>query len=191
MLGHKRRDLLDPVIRSEERSQADCPIKDLVEFINVGHAFDLSQGEKLLVESFRRYRHFTRSHRVADRQRRLVLDRLGDGVLVEIPQLIVGAENLERALALGRLVDGRAGEPDDRRIGQGRHQVRAQILGYRPVRLVDEHVDIVAGIGVLLDTLELVDHRKDQAALVGLKQFTKFGLGAGTPHCNILLLHLA
>ena len=57
--------------------------------------------------------------------------------------------------------------------------------------LVDEHVDVVPGIGILLDALELVNHRKDQAALAGFKQIPKFGFGTGPPDRDILLLHLA
>ena len=102
-----------------------------------------------------------------DRQRRLVLDGFADGVLVEVALRIVGTEDLERALAVGGPGDRRAGETDDRGFGQGCHQVRAQVPCHRAVRLVDEHEYVVAGVGVLLDALELVDHRQDQAALAG------------------------
>ena len=189
--SYKRRDLIDPIVGGEEGAQSHRTVENLVEFIDVGDTLDFGQGEKLPVEPLRGHRHLARRHRVADRQRRLVLDRLGDGVLVEVAQFVVGTEDLKSALALSRLVDRRAGESDDRRIGQSRHQVRAQIPGDRAVRLVDEHVDVVAGIGVLLDALELMDHGENQAALVGSKQIPEFALGVRTPDWNILLLHLA
>ena len=42
------------------------------------------------------------------------------------------------------LAIGRAGEADDRGVRHGRHQVGAEVLGDRAVRLVDEDVDVVA-----------------------------------------------
>ena len=59
------------------------------------------------------------------------------------------------------------------------------------MRLVDEHVDVVAGVGVLLDALELVDHGQDESTLVRFQQLAKFGPGARTPDRDVLLLHLA
>ena len=112
-------------------------------------------------------------------------------VLVEIALLVVDAEDLERAFALRCLGDRRAGEADDRGVRHRRHQVGAEILGDRPMRLVDEDVDVVAGVRVLIDPLELVDHRQDQTALVGLEQVLDLRLGVRPPDRDVLLLHLA
>ena len=59
------------------------------------------------------------------------------------------------------------------------------------MRLVDEHVDVIAGVGVLLDALELVDHRDDQPPPIGGQQFSQLGSGVRAPDGDVLLLHLA
>ena len=158
MLGDERGDLLNAVIGSEEGAQADSSVEDLVELVDVGDALHLGEGEKFLVEPLCRYRHFAWGHGVADRQRCFVLNRLGDGVLVEIVQLVIDSEYLEGAFSVRSLVNWRAGESDDCRVGHGCHQIGAQFLGDRAVRLVDKYVHVVAGIGVFLHPLKLVDH---------------------------------
>ena len=75
--------------------------------------------------------------------------------------------------------------------GHRGHQVGAEVLGDRAVRLVDEHVDGVAGIGVRLDALELVDHGQDEAAPVGFEQGLEVGSGIRSPDRNVLVLHVA
>ena len=59
------------------------------------------------------------------------------------------------------------------------------------MRLVDEHVDVVIEVGVLLDALELVDHRDDQAPSIGSEQLSQHFLRASAPDGDVLLLHLA
>ena len=88
---------------------------------------------------------------MANRQRRLVLNRLGDGVLVKIAQLIVGTEYLEGAIPVRGPINRRTGESDDRRVGHGRHQIRTQVLGHRAVRLVNEYINVVTGVDVLFE----------------------------------------
>ena len=191
MFGDEIRDLLDTVVRGQKRPQADGAVERGVEFLDVGHAFGLGQGEELAVEPLRGHRHLARSHAVADRQRGFVPDRLADGVFVEIPACVVGAEDRERAFPVRGPVDRRAGKADDGRVGQRGHQVRTQVSGDRTVRLVDEHEDVVACVGVLLDALELVDHGQDQAAPVGREQIPQGGPGMRMLDRDILLLHLA
>ena len=82
MLGDEGGDLLDPIVGRQEGAKANRPVEDLVELVDVGDALRLGQGEELFVETLRRDRHVARRHGVADRERRLVFDRLGDGVLV-------------------------------------------------------------------------------------------------------------
>ena len=70
-----------------------------VEFLHLGHALGVGRGEKLAVELLGRHGQVARRQRVADRQGGLVGDRIGDGVLVQIAPRVVGAEDLEGALA--------------------------------------------------------------------------------------------
>ena len=149
------------------------------------------QVEELLVEPVSRHGHVARRHRVPERQCRLVLDRLADRVFVEIALLVVGAEDLERAFALRGLGDRRAGEADDRGVRDRRHHVGAEALSDRAMRFVDEDVDVVPRVRVLIDPLEFVDHRNDQATLVGLQLILNLALGVRSPHRDVLLLHLA
>ena len=190
VFSDERGNVLDTIIGGQKRTQPDCTIKHVVQFVNVSDAFYLGQGEKFLVESIRGYGHVTRRHRMTNRQRRLVLNRLGDGVLVKIPQLIVGTEYLEGALPVRGTVNRRTGESDDRRVRHGRHQIRTQVLGHRAVRLVNEDIHVVTGVHVFFETFKLVDHGQNQAAFVGFEQIPKLGLGVRAPHRNILLLHL-
>ena len=57
--------------------------------------------------------------------------------------------------------------------------------------LVDEDEDVVARARVLPDRLELVNHRDDQAAEVGVEKLLKLGLGVRSAHRDVLLLHFA
>ena len=78
-----------------------------------------------------------------------VVDRLGDGVLVQVAAAaVIAAEDLEGALAVGGLVDGRAGEAEIGGVGQRRHQVVAQVAAGGAVGLVDQDEDVVAGVEV-------------------------------------------
>ncbi len=85
---------------------------------------------------------------VVERQRRAVLDALGDRVLVEVALVVVAAERLERPLAVGGLVDRRAGEADVGGVRQAGHQVVAEVAAGRAVGLVDQHVDVLARVEV-------------------------------------------
>ena len=191
MLGDECGDFFDAVVGHEERAQPDGAIEHLVQLLDIGDAFRLRQLEKFLVEPLGRHRHLARRHDVLDRQRRLVLDRLLDRIFVEIAALVLRAENLERAFALLGLGDRRPGEADDRGVRHGGHQVGAEVLSDRTMRLVDEDVDVVAGAAVLPDRLKLVDHRDDQAAKIRIEQLLQFGLGVGALGGDVLLLHFA
>jgi len=59
------------------------------------------------------------------------------------------------------------------------------------VCLVDEDVNVLPGVSVFVDSLELMDHRDDQAAFIGLDEILHLGLGVGPPDRDILALHLA
>src|SRR3546814_17637256 len=84
--------------------------------------------------------------------------------------LVLRAEGLEGALAVGGLVHGRPGEADQGGVGQRAHQVVAQVAAGGAVRLVDQHEHVVAGGQVGVGLVELVDHGDDQAAELRLQQ---------------------
>ena len=48
---------------------------------------------------------------------------------------------------------------------------------------------LFAGVGVLLNALELVDHGYDQASTVALQQVAKLRARVGTRNGDVLLLH--
>jgi hypothetical protein len=60
----------------------------------------------------------------------------------------------------------------------GGHHIGAEFLGDRAVCLVYKDVDVV---GVLVHALELVDHRDDRTALVGLEKLLLLGLPVRPP----------
>ena len=186
MFGNEGRDLLDPIVGGEEGAQSHGAVEDLVELVDVGDAIGLGQREELLVQPLRRHRHVARRHGVADRQRRLVLDRFGDGVLVEIAPLVFGAEDLEGPLALGRAVDRRSGEADNGRVGHRRHQIGARARG-PPSRCASsmKDMDVVAGAGVLLDPSNLWIMDRIQPAPFASQQVPELLPGARAPDRNV------
>ena len=103
---------------------------------------------------------------VVERQRGAVLDALGDGILVQVALVVLAAEGLEGALAVGGLVDRRAGEADEGGVGQPGHQEVAQIAAGGAVGLVDQHEDVLARVQIRRHVAELVDHRHDDAPVV-------------------------
>ena len=126
--------------------------EDVVEDLVDGPPDDLKLGEPALVE---------------DRHRRLVPDRLLDGVSVD-----VGAERLQGAAVL--LVDGGAGEAEEAGVGQGLPHVRGEAPVLRAVGLIHHDEDVgglgqrrvhrrplrgAAGAGDLLELLDGGHHR--------------------------------
>ena len=121
-----------------------------------------ASDKKFLLHQLVRHEHLVRGQVVVERQRRAVLDALGDRVLVQVALVVLAAEGLERALAVGRLVDRRAGEADEDGVRQPGHQVVAQVAAGRAVRLVDQHEDVRPRVQVRRHVAELVDHRDDR-----------------------------
>ena len=161
----------------EERLQAHRPVEDPVQLLDVAHPLGLGEAEKLPLQLLLRHPDVVRRERVVEREGRAVLDRLGDRVLVEVAPLVVPAEDLESALAIGDPVDGRPGEADERRVGQRADQVVPEVAAGRPVRLVHEDEDIRPGAEVGVRLVELVDGRDDQAAVVGMEELAEPRLG--------------
>ncbi len=143
MIGHEARHLLHAVLALEEVLQVHRPVENLVQLLDVRDALGLGQREELLLHDLVRHQHFVRREVVVERQRRAVLDALGDGILVQIALVVLAAEGLERPLAVGRLVHRRAGEADEGRVRQAGHQEVAKVAAGRAVRLVDQHEDVL------------------------------------------------
>ena len=131
MLGDESGDLLNPIVGGQKGAQPHRAVEDPLRFVDVGDALGLGQVEEFLVEPVGRHGHVARRHRVPERQCRLVLDRLADRVFVEVALRVVGAEDFERAFTLRGPGDRRAGEADDRGVGDRRHHVGAEVLGDR------------------------------------------------------------
>ena len=141
-----------------------------------------ASDEELLLHDLVRHQHFVRREVVVERQRGAVLDALGDGILVQVALVVLAAEGLERALAVGGLVHRRAGEADERRVRQAGHQEVAQVAAGGAVRLVDQDVDVRPRVQVRRHVAELVDHRHDDAAVVVLQQLVEPRDAAGVLH---------
>jgi len=82
--------------------------------------------------------------RVVQGNRGAIVDRLADRVLIEVALLVIGAEDLESALAVRRLVDRRAREAEIGGVRQGAHEVVAEIATGGAVRFVDEDEDVAS-----------------------------------------------
>ena len=95
-----------------------------------------------------------------------VLDRFPDRVLVQVALLVIAAEDLERPLAVRGPVYRRAGEADVGGVRQRTHQVVAEVAARGAMGLIDQHEDVVSGVHLLRDVVELVDHRDNQPSTV-------------------------
>ena len=144
----------------------DRPVQDGVQLLDVADALGLGEAQELPLQRLRGRRAVVGRQGVVERHGGAVLDRLGDRVLVEVALRVVAAEDLEGALAVGDPVDGRAGEADVGGVGQGAHQVVAEVAARGAVGLVHQHEDVLPRVEVGRDVVELVNHRDDQAAVV-------------------------
>ena len=81
--------------------QRHRPLEDRVQLLDVADALELGQVEELPLQRLPVHLQVVRGEGVVERHGRAVLDRLADRVLVEVALLVVGAEDLERALAVG------------------------------------------------------------------------------------------
>ena len=85
---------------------------------------------------------------------------------MEVALVVFAAKGLEGAFAVGGFVHGRAGEADERGVGQASHQEVAEVTARRAVRLIDQHENIFPCVQVGRHVAELVDHRHDDAPVV-------------------------
>jgi len=191
VLRHELGDLLDALVGLQEGLEADRPVQDAVEFVNVADALGLRELEELLLEHLVRDADVIRREGMAQLEGGAVFNGLGDRVLVEVALRVVGAEGLEGTLPLGRLVNRSAREADEGGRRQCAHQVVAKIAAGGPVRLVDEDEEVVAGAGVSAHALELVDHGDDEAAEVLIQERLKTRLGVRVLDLDVAPAHLA
>ena len=139
--GHRRHAL----VGFQERLQFDGAIQNPVQILDIRDALRLGDFQKFRLQQFLRQTDFIRRVGVAQFQGGLVLDGFLDGILVEIAVVILLAEHLERAFAVGGLVNRRAGEADERGLGQRGHEKRAEVAAGGTVGLVYQAIDIGAG----------------------------------------------
>ena len=170
MLGNESGGVRDPRVGLEESPERHGVFKDTIQLLDVRDAFCFLERKKLSFEEIRRYDQLPRRRRMAQLNRGPVFDRLLDGVFVQVPLGILGAERLERALAVRRLVDGRSGETDQRTVGERARQVVAEVAAGRAVRFIDHDEDVGPRARVLPQALELVNHRDDEPAEVAIEQ---------------------
>jgi hypothetical protein len=119
---------------------------------------------------------------VVEGQGGAVGDAFGDGVFVQVALGVVAAEGFEGALAVNGEIHGGATESDEGGAGQASHQVGAEIATGGAVRFIDQHVDVGAPVEIRRHVAELVDHRHDDAAVVGGEQLVEAGDTAGVLH---------
>lgn len=83
---------------------------------------------------------------------------------------------------MGGLVNGGPGKTDEGGVGQGPHQIVAQVPACGPVGLVNEHIDVFPEVEVRVGVVKLMDHGDDEAPGVVLKKFPQVPLAQGQVH---------
>ena len=174
-----RKDTLYPLLALEEVFQVYRAIEDLVQLLDVGHAFGFGEGEEFRIQRLVRDEHFIWRELVIERQGGAVLDAVGNGILVQVALVVFAAEGLEGALAVDGLVHRGAGEAEVGRVRQAGHQEVAEVAAGGAVGFVDEDVDIRARVEIRRHIAELVDHRHDDAPVVVLQQLVEPGDATG------------
>ena len=144
MFGGEPSHLVDPIPVLEHVFQIDGTIKHLIEFLDVADAFQFRQFQKFLVQRFPIHPQVIGGKGVVKRNGGAVFHRLPNGILVQVALRIIAAEDLESPLAVGGAVDGRAGEAEIGGVGDGSHQVIAQVAARGAMGLIDQHENIVS-----------------------------------------------
>ena len=111
-------------------------------------------------------KHLVRRDVVVEGEGRAVFDAFCDRVFVQITFIVLTAEGLESAFAVGRLVDWCAGKSDEARLRQTSHKIISEIAGSRAMRFVDKNKDVLARIQVGRHIAKLVDHRHHDSAII-------------------------
>ena len=126
-----------------------------------------------------RYQHLVRCKSVVERQRRAVANAFGNGILVQVAFVILAAEGLEGTLAVDGLVHRGAGKADITGVRQPGHEEVTEVTTRCAVRLVDQDIDVRAGIDIGRHIAELVDHGDDDAPVVVTQKLVEPGNAGG------------
>jgi hypothetical protein len=175
-------DFIHPLAVLEHIGQGDGAVEDAVEFFHVGHALQLRRRPEVLFHRLAVGDQVVGRQLIVQRNGGAVFDGFADGVFVEIPLGIVGAEGLEGTAAMRGAVNGRAGEAEEGGVGQRAHQVVAQVAAGGAMGFIHQHEDVGAGVQVGRDVVEFVNHREDQAARIGLEQVAQVTFGERQVH---------
>ncbi len=98
---------------------------------------------------------------------------------MQVALVVLAAEGLEGALAVGGLVHRGAGETEEGGVRQAGHEEVAEIAAGGAMGFVDEDVDVCARVEIRRHVAELVDHRHDDAPVVVAQQPVEPGDAAG------------
>lgn len=175
MLGDIAGDLVHALVALEEVLEVDRTLEDLVQLRDVGDPLGFGDRPELPLHELRAREHLVRGDVVIERERRPVLDAFAYRVFVRVSTAVGGAEGLKRALAVDCLVHRRAREADEDSVGNGRHEIIAEVAAGRAVGLVDHHEDVRPLAEVGEHPLKLVDGRDDDAAVVVPEQLVERG----------------
>src|SRR5947208_9865823 len=112
MIRDKPRYLPHASLSFEKVLESYRSVEDLIQLFDIGDAFGFGEGKELLFHDLMWNQQRVRRQAVEKRQRRAVLDALGNRVLVEIAFVILTAERFKGSPAIDSLVDGRARQAD-------------------------------------------------------------------------------
>ena len=175
MIRHEPGHLRHPLGAFHHVPEVDCFFKNLVEFRDIAYTLHLRKVEEFLFECSPVNEQVVGGERVMERDSGAVADGLCNAVPIKITvRWIVAPERDERSLPVRTLVNGGAGEPDVGSIRECTHEIVAQRAGGCTVGFVHKDEDCVPGIDLLRHTFELVDHRDDEATVIGCKEFLQF-----------------
>jgi hypothetical protein len=179
VVGDELRHLLDALLALEEVFQVHRPLENLVQLLDVGHALSFGKREKLGIQRLVGHQHLIWRKLVVKRQRGAVLDAVGNGILVQVALIVFAAEGLEGSLAVDGLVHRGAGKANVGGVRQAGHEEVAEVAAGGAVGLVDEDVDVRAGVEIRRHVAELVDHRHDDAPVIVLQKLVEPGDAGG------------
>src|SRR5439155_13495783 len=83
-------------------------------------------------------------------------------------------------------INGRAGEADERRLGQRGHQERAEVAAGGTVGFVNQAINVGADGQVFVGVIKLVNHGDDETAEVCLQQLDEPRLAVGVLNLDVL-----
>jgi len=161
--GHIFGHLGHPIRGLEHLFEFNGPVQYGVHLIDVADALGGGQVQEFPFQCLPVHQKLGGSKSIVEADGGSVIDGLGYGVFIQVALGVVGSEDLEGSLALGKAVDGCPGEADVGGVGQSSQKVVAQVSTRSSMRLVDQDDHIIAGAHVGGDVVELMDHGDHQA----------------------------